>query len=433
MIAGLLGEHLASPRTATKTNQNTALETNPKRDSAPPSEDGFAAYVAKEPDVASQQTPSAEEAVAAAVFTTEASEAPLPSTPDGELAGLDLTATDVAVTDASETGSGETEPARNKKTDAIKPEAVMPDASLAKDAAPTAARGEVVSADPRVRAAAPPQGSVDDASNSGTIKLAQDATPDPVKAAPERGGQTVLDNTVVEQIDAETADVQKSDAEALRATRSDDSIDAKLTAGSEVQARTAATDTSTADRVLPSSASRDTPLFNSEPTVSIGLATSGSTPAQVNVGLNPTPASIPVATPSDLTSVILNAIKNGADPQEQLVVQLDPPELGRVLIDFKFDAQGVQQITVTSENPEALKRLRELHFELTQALRENGLSDPNMSFRQEAGEQSHNAWQSQDQQRSNAPLIAAEDRRASPSAIQALPNVQARDRLDLLL
>ena len=174
-------------------------------------------------------------------------------------------------------------------------------------------------------------------------------------------------------------------------------------------------------------------MFGAEPTVTIGLATSGSAPAQVNVGLTPTPVAIPVAAPSDLTSVILNAVKNGADPQEQLVVQLDPPELGRVMIDFKFDAQGIQQITVTSENPEALKRLRELHFELTQALRDNGLSDQNMSFRQQAGDQSQDAWQSPDQQRSNAPLIAAEERRASLSATPAQPNVRARDRLDLLL
>lgn len=427
MIAGLLGEHLASPRTATKTNQNTALETNTKRDSTPPSEDGFAAYVAKDTDGASQETPSAEEAIAAADSTAGTSDVPLPAALDGEYAGTDL-----AATEAAETNTSETVRSQNTNTDTIKAEAITPDPRLAKDAAPTDAAGEIASEDPRVRAAANPQDSHDGASSSGTgsstSKLAHDGTPDLANAAPDRGAQSALDSAVAGRTEADS-----TDADALRTAHSVDGTDSRQATESEAQVRAAAAEANRADLTVTPAVSRDTPMFGAEPTVTIGLAATGSAPAQVNVGLTPTPAAIPVAAPSDLTSVILNAVKNGADPQEQLVVQLDPPELGRVMIDFKFDAQGVQQITVTSENPEALKRLRELHFELTQALRENGLSDQNMSFRQEAGEQSQNTRQHQDQQRSNAPLIAAEDRRASPSAIQALPNAQARDRLDLLL
>ena len=49
MIAGLLGEHLASPRTAQKTNQNTALEPKPAPRGESSSKEDFASYVADDP------------------------------------------------------------------------------------------------------------------------------------------------------------------------------------------------------------------------------------------------------------------------------------------------------------------------------------------------------------------------------------------------
>ncbi|MEL6414502.1 MAG: flagellar hook-length control protein FliK [Pseudomonadota bacterium] len=150
-------------------------------------------------------------------------------------------------------------------------------------------------------------------------------------------------------------------------------------------------------------------------------------------GLAPTVPTHVIAAPNELTSVVMNALKSGGDVQEQLVVQLDPPELGRVLIDFKFDAQGLQQITVTSENPEALKRLRELHFELTQALKDQGFSDSNLSFQQEARDQSQSNWQAPEWARAQSQVVAAAERSSSASAMPTPPNFTGRDRLDLLL
>jgi len=423
MNAGLLGEHLASPRTATKTNQNTALESNSTRDSAPPDDDGFAAYVAKETDAAGPDAPSAEDAVATSAETASKLDTPAAKPLNAEIAGLPASKTEIVQT--SEAAAAEAELARAAETDVARVASPALDDQLSSGSASTDAAGEIVSEDPRVRAAATPQDGVD-VEIAGTIKLASDTSTGAADAADDRTARAAIDATVAAQTDADAID-----ADSLRTARAEDNIDARLT--SDAQTRTPSADANALTQGATPALSRDAAMFGAEPTVTIGLATTGNAPAQVNVGLTPTPAAIPVAAPSDLTSVILNAVKNGADPQEQLVVQLDPPELGRVMIDFKFDAQGVQQITVTSENPEALKRLRELHFELTQALRDNGLSDQNMSFRQEAGDQSQDAWQSPDQQRSNAPLIAAEERRASLSATPAQPNVQARDRLDLLL
>lgn len=160
-----------------------------------------------------------------------------------------------------------------------------------------------------------------------------------------------------------------------------------------------------------------------------------TTPAAVSAsGLTPVAPSIPMASPSEINSIILNAVKNGAEPREQLIVQLDPPELGRVAIDFKFDAQGVQQITVTSENPEALRRLRELHFELTEALKEHGLSEQNLTFRQQADDQSQSGWQTPEFAGSGSTVIAGEEsQQATLPPLRSNVAYARQDRLDLTL
>ncbi|MEM1146740.1 MAG: flagellar hook-length control protein FliK [Pseudomonadota bacterium] len=150
-------------------------------------------------------------------------------------------------------------------------------------------------------------------------------------------------------------------------------------------------------------------------------------------GLTPTAPAQVIAAPNELTHVILNALKSGFDPQEQLVVQLDPPELGRVLIDFKFDAQGLQQVVVTSENPEALKRLRELHFELTEALKDQGLSEKNMSFRQEADDRQSSGWRGADFTPAMSSVYGQIDDAATLSAPPPVTRAGSTDRLDLRL
>lgn len=166
--------------------------------------------------------------------------------------------------------------------------------------------------------------------------------------------------------------------------------------------------------------------------ISIAQPTATSAPA-VTSGLTPVAPSVPIAAPSDLNAIILNAVKNGAEPREQLIVQLDPPELGRVAIDFKFDAQGVQQITVTSENPEALRRLRELHFELTEALKDHGLTEQNLSFRQQADDQSQPAWQMPERSGSGTLFSAKEEPPAESPLLRSNSAFTQPDRLDLTL
>ncbi len=96
-----------------------------------------------------------------------------------------------------------------------------------------------------------------------------------------------------------------------------------------------------------------------------------------------------IATATQLPDIVARATGNGQE--DSIVVQLDPPELGRLSIDFKFDAQGLQHVTITAESPEAMRQLRQMHFELVQALERNGLSSQNMSF-QHQNPQQNEGW-----------------------------------------
>ena len=109
--------------------------------------------------------------------------------------------------------------------------------------------------------------------------------------------------------------------------------------------------------------------------------------------MTPTNAII-TASPADTVRIITDSIASPNDRQDRITVQLDPPELGRVSIDFKFNAHGLQHVTITGENPEALRQLRLMHFELTQALENNGLSSQNMTFQQQASHQQNQQAQS---------------------------------------
>lgn len=112
--------------------------------------------------------------------------------------------------------------------------------------------------------------------------------------------------------------------------------------------------------------------------------------AQAPTPLQPVSAAlVATATPAQLPEILARATADPGD--DRVMIQLDPPELGRISLDFKFDAQGLQHVTVTAESPEAMRQLRLMHFELVQALERNGLSGQNMSF-QHQNPQQQSPW-----------------------------------------
>jgi flagellar hook-length control protein FliK len=84
------------------------------------------------------------------------------------------------------------------------------------------------------------------------------------------------------------------------------------------------------------------------------------------------------ASPAQIVDIVAESADDGQS--DRVVVQLDPPELGRVSIDFKFDANGLQHVTITSETPEAMRQLRQMHSELVQSLERHGIGSENLSF-----------------------------------------------------
>ncbi|MEL7111058.1 MAG: flagellar hook-length control protein FliK [Pseudomonadota bacterium] len=426
MNAGLLGEHLASPRTAQKTNQSTALDPKTAKGGDSANKDGFASFVSKDSQSAAADAPPPENAVA----QTNA----LPPAPDKILA-QPLDAAGIGAPDFAEDSAlpqpvptaldaVESDPQvrLNANGQTADSEALNVPAALTG----RAQTGEVLAQDPSARSIAEPRESAR-AAHGETIKITDPAIAIAGDSTPE-GDVTIDPQIDLEQRTRTPSGSVETDADLPRPQGQ--------LATADAEARQAiATDTASTDRLINAGVARDALTPTAEPVLTTApIASASSSANTVNLGgLTPTAPSIPLATPNELTGIIVNAINNGLDPQEQLVVQMDPPELGRVLIDFKFDAQGLQQVIVTTDNPEALKRLRELHFELTQALKEHGLSEQNMSFRQEAEGQSQEAWGSDAPLRQDTQIFAAEERRTSPSATPTGPRSVVQERLDLLL
>lgn len=120
-------------------------------------------------------------------------------------------------------------------------------------------------------------------------------------------------------------------------------------------------------------------------TLGAGTALAAAAPATpqaaapVAVPAAMTPAhGIITASPAHVVDIVAQSAEDGQS--DRIVIQLDPPELGRVSIDFKFDAQGLQHVTITGETPEAMRQLRMMHADLVQALERQGLGSQGMTF-----------------------------------------------------
>lgn len=115
---------------------------------------------------------------------------------------------------------------------------------------------------------------------------------------------------------------------------------------------------------------------------SLGVSAPSPTLATPPSTMTPT-LGLVTATPTEVVDIISDKLAGPEDRRDRVTVQLNPVELGRVSVDFKFDAQGLTHVTITGETPEALRQLRALHFELVNALERQGLAGQNMTFQQE--------------------------------------------------
>ncbi len=403
-VAGAAGASAATDQTSSDSDKSSLTE---------------AGRAASESSLANSRSPSAEEAAAAASARSSTEES---------------TAAKVGLVESSDAAAINSARAAETETSS---DTIRAQSNLDADATARASNAEADLAprtgdsDPRLTANS--DTGIDPKIDDSGVRAASNSSEDSSLKFADLSGQSSRDGQSQQSL---------ATGDALSATESDIAADADKIATDELRtgelADLAARKQTSAgigdEKIFQLNTAREAAPLTNESLLAVAPTSTPSTAAPVSTGgLAPTVPAHVIAAPNELTSVVMNALKNGGDVQEQLVVQLDPPELGRVLIDFKFDAQGLQQITVTSENPEALKRLRELHFELTEALKSQGFSDSNLSFQQEAQDQSQSNWQAREWGRAQSQVVAAAERSSSESAMPTPPNFTGRDRLDLLL
>ena len=402
-VAGAAGAAAATDQTASDSDTSSLTE---------------AGRAASESSLANSRSPSAEEAAAASVRS---------STEESTAAKVSLVeSSDTAAIDGARAAETETTSDTIRAQSNLDADATARASNAEADLAPRTG-----DSDPRLTATY--DTGIDPKIDDSGVRAASNSSEDSSLKFADLSGQSSRDGQSQQSL---------ATGDALSAAEGDIAADADKIATDELRtgelADLAARKQNSAgigdEKIFQLNTAREAAPLTNESLLAVAPTSTPSTAAPVSTGgLAPTVPAHVIAAPNELTSVVMNALKNGGDVQEQLVVQLDPPELGRVLIDFKFDAQGLQQITVTSENPEALKRLRELHFELTEALKSQGFSDSNLSFQQEAQDQSQSNWQAREWGRAQSQVVAAAERSSSESAMPTPPNFTGRDRLDLLL
>ena len=124
----------------------------------------------------------------------------------------------------------------------------------------------------------------------------------------------------------------------------------------------------------------------------VGGVTPSTTSAQTSAPTVTIPAAQPVsagayiAAPADIPTIVSQEL-SADNKHDKINIQLDPPELGRVSIEFKFDSQGLQHVLVTAESADAIRRIRAFHPDLVSVLEQNGLTSQDMTFREQSSGQ----------------------------------------------
>lgn len=92
-----------------------------------------------------------------------------------------------------------------------------------------------------------------------------------------------------------------------------------------------------------------------------------------------------------VVSTVSEALLTAKETPKGVVVQLDPPELGRVYIDFLFEGDNNVSVIVKSETADSQAILRERQEYLQSLLKESGFNNVSLSFEQQTGNGDGNA------------------------------------------
>ena len=146
------------------------------------------------------------------------------------------------------------------------------------------------------------------------------------------------------------------------------------------------------------------------------------------------PPSAPIATPAHSNAVIntvSQAMLIAKETSQGVMVQIDPPEMGRVYIDFMFESDSQVNVVVKSDTVASHDILRERAEHFTQMLKDNGFENINLSFEQQGSDSNNTNSQSDDTEFGTDKYIAAEIIEAQDQAYNPALYTANQDNLRL--
>lgn len=271
----------------------------------------------------------------------------------------------------------------------------------------------------QVTAEAAPEKPAADA-NMTTVGVAQGAAPKATNTAASQSDRTVTTTTTAQTPrTAEATQVAKvKEGEKHRADAPSMEIDSADTA-----ALSAISAEQTSTNKLVATHDKGAPVDAAAMVMTAGTPQPAVTQSAAPIAppvMNPTNALVS-ATPAEVVDILSDSLASPDEKKNHVHIQLDPPELGRVSLEFKFDTHGLQHVTIVGETPEAMRQLRLMHFELVNALERQGLSSENMSYQQQQTPQNQGQQAGRD---SSTP-----QRNASGQTSRALPDLVAQNTI----
>lgn len=102
------------------------------------------------------------------------------------------------------------------------------------------------------------------------------------------------------------------------------------------------------------------------------------------ITMPPSSPSSPTGQATAIVNTVAQAILTAKETPQGVMVRLDPPEMGRVLIDFSFENDSQVNVVVKADNVDSHQLLRDRSEHFLQMLQDNGFENVNLSFEQES-------------------------------------------------
>lgn len=110
----------------------------------------------------------------------------------------------------------------------------------------------------------------------------------------------------------------------------------------------------------------------------------------INIAAQTTP---PPNIMTAVTNTVAEVLVQTKETTKGIVVQLDPPEMGRVYVDFIFEQDNAVSVVIRAESAESQMILRERQDFFHHLLSENGFGEVDIQFDNQTGQQNDNSFE----------------------------------------